>query len=77
MSSLVLLLLIGATAGLAFAVADMLVAPVVRGWRDDSRRPLPWSFAAPGTLAARLFDGLVAIALVTCLLLAFLMAGVL
>jgi hypothetical protein len=77
MSAFLLLLLIGATAGIAFAVADMLVAPVVRGWRDDSRLPLQWSFAAPGTLAARLFDSLVAIALVTCLLLAFLLAGVL
>ena len=77
MSGLFVLLLIGAAVGIAFTVADMLVAPVVRGWRDDSRVPLPWNFAAPGTLAARLFDSLVAIALVTCVLLAFLMAGVL
>jgi len=77
-NGVLLFLLVGVTAGIAFTVADMLVAPVVRGWRDDSRVPDRWTLlATPGTLAARLLDSLVAILLVAGVLLAFLLAGVL
>ena len=76
MNSIVLYLLVGAAAGLALAVTDRLVAPLVRGWR--ARRHATGSdapAAAPGTLTARLVDDLVALALIGAIVLAFRLAG--
>jgi hypothetical protein len=71
MSSLLLILLIGGATGIAFAVADMLIAPVIRGWRTDRREHAAPD--GPGTLSTRLLDDIVALGLIGCVVLVFLL----
>lgn len=75
MSGVTLWLLIGAAAGFVLTVADLLVTPVVRGWRAD--RPMfEWMPGTePGTLSARVIDNCLALALVAAIVLAFRFAG--
>ena len=74
MSSLTLWLMIGVAAGFVLIAADLLVTPVIRGWR--SWPVLEWlPGAAPGTLGARLTDNCLALALVAAIVLAFRFAG--
>ncbi len=75
MSGVTLWLLIGVAAGFVLIALDLLVTPVVRGWRTD-RPMLEWLPGAdPHTLGARVIDNLVALALVAAIVLAFRFAG--
>jgi hypothetical protein len=75
MSGLTLWLMIGAAAGFVLIVADLLVSPVVRGWRTD-RPMVEWlPDADPRTLGVRVIDNLLALALVAAIVLAFRFAG--
>lgn len=74
MSSLTLWLMIGVATGFVLIVADLLVTPVIRGWR--SWPVLEWlPGAEPGTLSARLIDNLLALAMIAAIVLAFRFAG--
>lgn len=77
MSGLLAFLLVGIAMGLALVVIDLLVAPVVRGWLAGRRAGDAWLFVAPGTISARVFDNLLAAALLAVLTLAFRAGGVL
>lgn len=75
MSGVTLWLLIGVAAGFVLIVADLLVTPVVRGWRTD-RQSVEWLPGAdPRTLTARVIDNCLALALVSAIVLAFWFAG--
>lgn len=72
MSGITLWLLIGLGAGFVLVVADLLVTPVVRGWRPM----LEWlPGAEPGTLVARVIDNALALALIAAILLVFRLVG--
>ena len=74
MSGVTLWLLIGGAAGFVLIVADLLVTPVVRGWRTWP--VLEWLPGAdPGTLGARVIDNLLALALIAAVVLAFRFVG--
>jgi hypothetical protein len=77
-NGLVALLLLGIAAGIALTMVVLLVAPVVRGWRED--RPASddaWALATPGAIATRVIDNLLAVGAAALLLLAFRLGGVL
>jgi hypothetical protein len=77
-NGLVALLLLGIAAGIALTMVVLLVAPVVRGWRED--RPASdddWALATPGAIATRVIDHLLTIGVAALLLLAFRLGGVL
>lgn len=75
MSGVTLWLLVGIAAGFVLIVADLLVTPVVRGWRID-RQDVEWLPGAnPRTLSARVIDNILAFALVAAIVLAFRFAG--
>lgn len=90
--SIVVILLVGLTAGMAVTVIDALIGPVVYGWRADRRAraearrmqgrdhdPLGPIEAMPSTataaLGTRLINNLVATALITAIVVAIHLAG--
>jgi hypothetical protein len=77
MSGLTLWALVGGAAGLALVALNLLVTPVVRGWRAG-HPVLEWlPGGEPGTLSARLVDNILALALIAAVVLAFRSAGAL